>query len=242
MKRLYRSLALLLLGATLFAFFTHACTASETTAAITKGSVLADCTFFGDSTTYGLHRFNANNDGRFGKNYYTLQDSQIWTPADGTFYLGNVVKASVHLSGKTYTLAEACRTLHPQNLIVTVGINGLAAWTKETFSSCYEKLVTIIRDASPDTMLYLQSVYPIAPEAKEKLPKFSNEKIIEVNRWIKELAERNALCYLDTATVLRDENGSLKHDYHNGDGLHLSTDGFNAMLRYVEDALTKGTV
>jgi len=240
MKRLTYFLSLLLLGTTMFSFTANTITAREPYVYAVNESILSTCTFFGDSTTYGLHRFNAQNDGRHGKNYYTLQDSQIWTPSDGTFYLGNVVKASVALNGRSLLLGEACQTYRPQKLILTVGINGLTAWTKDTFLSCYQKLINTVTNASPGTEVYLQSVYPISPKAKEKLPNFSNEKITQLNLWIEELAVQNRLPYLNTASVLRDENGNLKDSYHNGDGLHLSTQGFNTMLRYVEEQLTKG--
>lgn len=214
----------------------------ETALPVFQDSPLSLCTFFGDSTTYGLFRYNAHNDGRFGKNYYTLQDSQIWTPKEGTFYLGNVLKASVCLGGQSCTLPDACKRFSPQKLILTVGINGLATWEKESFLRYYEKLINVIRKASPDTKIYLQSIYPIAEIAKEKLPSFDNRKIDTVNLWIASLAQNKELPYLDTATVLKDNNGNLCEAYHNGDGLHLSCDGFNAMLRFVEEQLTKETV
>ena len=207
-----------------------------------QNSPLSLCSFFGDSTTYGLFRFNAHNDGRFGKNYYTLQDSQIWVPKSGTFYLKNALRATVVINQAEHTLSDACKQYRPQKLILTVGINGLAAWEKEDFLHCYEKLIQTIQGASPSTSIYLQSVYPIAPKAKEKLPTFSNEKIDRVNLWIQELANDTHLPYLNTASVLKDSHGNLKEAYHNGDGLHLSSEGFNAMLRYVEQQLTKGTV
>lgn len=240
MNRHTHILSLLLLGAILFSFSTNTITASENHVYTVNESILSTCTFFGDSTTYGLHRFNSQNDGKHGKNYYTLQDSQIWTPSDGTFYLGNVVKASVTVNGQTLFLGDACRQYKPQKLILTVGINGLATWSKDSFLSCYQKLINTVKTASPNTEIYLQSVYPISPKAQEKLPNFTNEKITQLNLWIKELAQENKLLFLNTASVLINENGNLKENYHNGDGLHLSTQGFNAMLSYVEEQLTKG--
>lgn len=241
MKRLTVFLSLMLLSATLFSYLSNARATSEADVYTATQSILSSCTFFGDSTTYGLHRYNAQNNGKHGDNYYTLQDSQIWTPSDGTFYLGNVLKASVYINGKSILLSDACRQFKPQKLVLTVGINGLASWTKDGFFSCYQKLINTVKTASPNTMIYLQSVYPISPKAKEKLPHFTNEKINTLNLWINELAHTNGLSYLNTASVLSDENGNLKESYHNGDGLHLSTDGFNAMLRYVEEQLSKGT-
>lgn len=242
MKRTLLLSILLTVAVTLSSVFLPLPRESALEVASFNASPLSRCTFFGDSTTYGLIRYNAHNDGRFGKNYYTLQDSQIWVPKDGTFYLGNVLKASAFIGGKSYTLAEACRAFSPEKLILTVGINGLANWEETSFLRYYKKLIDTVREASPNTELYLQSVYPIAPKAKEKLPEFSNEKIQLVNSWICSLARKEHLCYLNAASALTDTDGNLKESYHNGDGLHLSCQGFNEMLKYVENELMKGDI
>ena len=33
--------------------------------------------------------------------------------------------------------------------------------------------------------------------------------------------------------MLKAEDGSLREDYGNGDGIHLNADGFNAVLNYL---------
>ena len=213
------------------------------TVSMKKDLTLADCVFFGDSTTYGLFRFNAHNDGRFGKNYYTLQDSQIWTPKSGTFYLGNLLNLRVSLpSFGEVTLTEALKAHTPSVFVITVGINGLTAWDKDTFLKYYEKLLETVEKASPKTITVLQSVYPIGEAAREKLPHFTNEKINEVNAWIALLAKKKNLCFLDTASLLKNEMGALDERFHNGDGLHLSTEGFNRMLQNLEAFLSRGDV
>lgn len=239
MKRLTLFLSLLLTYTLSVATFHVPINALHPTSATYHDSVLAECTFFGDSTTYGLFRFNAHNDKAFGKNYYTLQDTQIWTPSNGTFYLGNILNATVNIQKQEYSLSEAAQKFKPQRFIITVGINGLASWNKESFCRYYNRLIAMIQNASPTTVIYLQSVYPIAPKALEKLPKFSNQKIDTVNTWICEMASEHRISYLNTASVLKDAHGNLNENFHNGDGLHLSCEGFNTMLRYVENQLMK---
>ena len=243
MKRLSIFLSLLLLLTLVISQATQTALAKEYESYPTfrqnEGFSLSECVFFGDSTTYGLFRYNAHNNGKFGKNYYTLQDSQIWTPKSGTFFLGNLLNCKVALSDLgEITLSDALHKKQPPTIIVTVGINGLAAWNKETFTKYYEKLITMIKTASPKTVIVLQSVYPIAEKARDTLPAFSNEKIDTVNTWIEALAVHHKLRYLNTANVLKDASGNLAECCHNGDGLHLSTEGFNRMLEYVDRTLS----
>lgn len=47
------------------------------------------------------------------------------------------------------------------------------------------------------------------------------------------MAEATGCKYADSASVLKAEDGSLREDYGNGDGIHLNADGFNAVLNYL---------
>ena len=47
------------------------------------------------------------------------------------------------------------------------------------------------------------------------------------------MAEATGCKYTDSASVLKAEDGSLREDYGNGDGIHLNADGFNAVLQYL---------
>ena len=60
--------------------------------------------------------------------------------------------------------------------------------------------------------------------------------------WIKEIAEEHGLTFINSNPSLKDENGYLKQEYQNGDGLHLNTEGFNAILEFIEKTVTGGEV
>ncbi len=191
--------------------------------------------FFGDSTTYGFFRYNLNNTGVYEKNYYTLKASQIWVPQERTFYLGNLFTAEIALSeDQKMTLSEAARTYRPEYLLLTVGINGLCQWNEENFSRYYEKMIDLVEEASPDTTILLHSVYPTASNIGGRLTGFTNDKIDRLNSWIQKIAEKRGLFYLDSASALKDERGCLPLAYQNGDGLHLNTQGFNAVLKNID--------
>lgn len=203
---------------------------------------LSQVSFFGDSTTYGLIRYIVENDGRLGRPITKLTRDQILTPPDGTFYLRNLPIAKIRYRGKDLPLAEALCEASPEILIVTVGINGLTSWTEEPFTDCYRRLIELIESATPNTQIVLQSVYPTAKVRSEHLTGFTVDRIDRLNGWIKVLADQRGLLYLDTASALKGEDGWLPASYHNGDGMHLNTAGFNRVLEYIADHLiTKGS-
>lgn len=191
--------------------------------------------FFGDSTTYGMIRYIVENDGRFGQPAAKLSRNQILVPPDGTFYLRNLPTTQIQYQKQVLSLTEAFRKAAPNILIVTVGVNGLPSWTEDSFRESYRRLIDLIASATPDTQIVLQSVYPIAKERSAKLKNFSMEKIDRMNGWISAIADETGLPYLNTASALKGADGWLNPAYHNGDGMHLNTQGFNKVLAYIMD-------
>jgi lysophospholipase L1-like esterase len=138
-------------------------------------------------------------------------------------------------------LSDAFRVASPEILILTVGINGLPTWTEDSFIAHYKQLIRLVHHASPDTQIVLQSIYPTAKARDKKLESFTIDKIDRLNQWIRALAKEQSLPYLDTASALKGQDGWLIPTYHNGDGLHLNTAGFNAVLNYIiEHPVQKG--
>ena len=237
-KRFYLSLLIFFF---LLSFFCNSLAYSQATGsddAITAsgGTILEKLVFFGDSTTHGLIRYNVENNGVHGINYHTLKRSQIWTTPEGTFYLGNLLSTTVRLEDETtLPLQDACRKYKPQYLVITVGINGLRTWTEADFTRYYDKLISMVQEASPQTQVILQSVFPVAKVRDSRLSEFTPDRINTLNLWIRSIAASNSIPFLNTAAALTDNDGFLCSEYHNGDGLHLNTKGYNAILKYIEN-------
>lgn len=97
----------------------------------------------------------------------------------------------------------------------------------------YRRLIDLIHEATPQTQIVLQSVYPTAQKRAANLESFTVDKVDRLNGWIQTLAKEQSLPYLNTASVLKGDDGWLIPTYHNGDGMHLNTAGFNAVLNYI---------
>lgn len=179
--------------------------------------------FLGDSTTYGL-RANAVLNG--GKN-----TTQVWTPTNGYITLSQVNTVLIWYpeTDTEMSIKDAVALKKPEYMVITLGVNGISFMSEDYFKKEYGKLISSIQDASPDTKIILQSIFPVATNY-ESLKSINNELIDTANRWIVELADSYGTKYVDTNSALRGSDGWLISSYQNGDGLHLTAEGLNIEL------------
>lgn len=180
--------------------------------------------FLGDSTTYGLKTYKMLKDGKNTK--------QLWAASGATLSISDILTKKIVYpqTGKEMLIADAMAQAKPEYLVVTLGAEGLRAMDEEEFVKQYNLLVDALITASPETKIILQSVFP----TNEKLAKLTNEKVDMANMHILKIAEENGLRYLDTQSVLKDENGGLNEKYDNGGtGMNLTAEGFEVVLNYI---------
>ncbi len=180
--------------------------------------------FLGDSTTYGLKAYKMLKDGK--------NTNQVWTTTTATLSLSEILtKKIVYPKTKEEMLiADAAALAVPEYLVITLGVEGITFLDEKSFKEQYSSLVNAIKTVSPQTKIILQSIFPVSSELK----KLNNSLIDNGNIWIKEIAESTGVRYLDTCTVLKDENGALNPKYDNGgNGINLNDTGFTAVLNYI---------
>ncbi len=182
--------------------------------------------FVGDKTIYAMREADVLYD-----------ESLIWSGIDGSLPLDyNTKTSSVVYSadGTSGSASQAAEVFKPQYIIITLGIeNGVAHCSEEKFKEYYRSIVESITDASPETKIILQSVFPVSSEAERKAPSISNQKISSANLWIAQLADELSVKYLDTAEILKDKKGNLDERYDSGDGICLNKEGYEAVLNYI---------
>lgn len=190
--------------------------------------------FLGDSTTYGLKCYRMLNGGR--------ETTQVWTPASGTLTLSAALYTNIVYpeTGTEMPVREAVLRKRPPIMIITLGINGISFMDETYFKASYTALIQEIQQASPDTVIILQSIFPVARSYTDH-PKINNPSIREANGWIMDLADACGVFYLDTASALADSEGFLPENYHNGDGMHLNEVSFAVELEYIRCHAAGGT-
>lgn len=130
---------------------------------------------------------------------------------------------------------------NPAKIFLLIGINDVANSrnTAASIAAKYETLVKEIREKSPETTLYIQSIMPVNNDFKRYKSLIGRENIIkEVNSKLIEIAAENGAVYLDLWPALADPtNGKLRRDFTN-DGLHLTGAGYRAWVGAVREYVT----
>ena len=182
--------------------------------------------FLGDSTTYGLRAYKMLAGGK--------DTTQVWTPKTGTLTLSQASFATIVYpeTDEELTIADAVAKKKPEYLIITLGVNGVSFMKEDYFKSEYKKIIESVQTASPDTKIICQSIFPVA-KSYARLDSINNDLIDAANKWICEIAAECGVKYLDTNSALRDADGWLPEDYHNGDGMHLQTNSFTIELNNI---------
>lgn len=106
---------------------------------------------------------------------------------------------------------------HPRKIFLMAGINGLKEQSLYEFDTSFNKLVDSICSKMPSSKLYLQSILPTNPnKCKDVAP---NDKIIEANTCIQNIARRYNLTYIDLHKLYL-ADGILSESF-TVDGVHL---------------------
>ncbi len=182
--------------------------------------------FVGDSLTSHLVKRGVLTGGR--------ETKQVWRSELECINLKPGINAQTIIypeTGELLTIAEAAGREKPAVLIITLGTDwGVSYLTEADFKACYAGLVREIQKASPNTAVVLQSIFPVTADCKV----LDNAKIDIANQWVKAVAAETGCRYLDTQTILKDENNCLKASYCNStDGIHLGKEAYEAILTYI---------
>ena len=186
--------------------------------------------FLGESTTAHLRSRGVLSGGR--------ETTQVLVTESGTLLLdGRILSAKVWepVCGRYLTIPEAIRARQPEYLVLSFGLNGIGGFLRDPdrYGRHYHTLIAAVHEASPQTVVLLQTVYPVAKEQSdwhfEESPAKINEGIRQLNAWLPEIAARESAVLIDTASVLTDADGFLRADF-SADGIHLSRSGYEAVL------------
>ncbi len=124
----------------------------------------------------------------------------------------------------------------PAKIFLLIGINDIShGHTVDELARRYERLVKKIREESPSTRLYLQSVMPINNCFKRYKGLIGKEQTIkDLNGRIREIATEHGATYIDLWTFLANQEGKLDPGFTN-DGLHLNGRGYRVWTRGIEN-------
>ena len=130
-----------------------------------------------------------------------------------------------------YTIAQAVAKMKPRRVVMTFGTNDTGMEVAD-FISNYTALVQAIQEAYPYTDIIVNTVPPI-PENHSNYPHMDQAKIDDFNMALLNMCEQLGGRFLNTAEVLKGENGYGQPDYYTDGDIHLKSAGLTAALNYL---------
>ncbi len=195
-----------------------------------------DVFFLGESTTAHLR-----SRGR-------VDPKQVWANSSGTMRLDSSLPMR-HVtdpeSGESVSIVSLAKRVKPPYLVLSFGLNGIVGFSRDTerYLQTYQKLIDAIREVSPSTRFWVQSIYPVARMERQAewlfslTPQQINEQILSLNDALQAMCETIPDAeFVDTSSVLRDADGYLKETFTT-DGIHLTAEAYDAVLGYLAPRL-----
>lgn len=112
----------------------------------------------------------------------------------------------------------------PAKLFLMIGINDFEH--PATVVPNVEKMIAYVREHSPRTELYVQSILPCNLDARKNM-------VVPTNDDLKALCEREGVTFVDVYGMVA-QNGTLP-SAHTNDNLHLMASGFRLWCKGIED-------
>jgi lysophospholipase L1-like esterase len=169
--------------------------------------------------------------------------TQGWIEADPDFFMG---KSYINrgISGQTtpqmlVRFRPDVVNLKPKVVVILAGTNDIAGNTgPSTLEMIEDNIASMIEIAKANNIkIILCSVLP-AYDYPWKPGLEPAQKIVDLNKWIKNYAEKNEIIYVDYFTPMADQRNGLKKEYSEDD-VHPNLAGYKVMEPLVEKAIEK---
>jgi lysophospholipase L1-like esterase len=131
--------------------------------------------------------------------------------------------------------------LHPKVVVMLAGTNDIAGVTGHTSNEDIEANYASMAElaCAHGIRIVFASVLPVhnyTHDAEESFALRPRDRILALNKWLKDYCAMNHLVYLDYFSALVDERGMLKRTLAD-DGLHPTDAGYKIMAPLVEKAI-----
>jgi lysophospholipase L1-like esterase len=130
--------------------------------------------------------------------------------------------------------------LKPKAVVILAGTNDIAGNTgPETLEDIGGNLASMAELAAANKIkVVFSSVMPVCDTIRRQTDRRPNEKIVELNNWIKEYAATHKAGYIDYYGAMLDDKAALKQEL-TYDCLHPNTEGYEVMMPLAQKAIDK---
>ncbi|MGD9856324.1 MAG: GDSL-type esterase/lipase family protein [Planctomycetaceae bacterium] len=120
----------------------------------------------------------------------------------------------------------------PSHVFLLIGVNDLNSGRKpDVMEAGYRELLTRIKQQSPRTTVYVQSLLPTGRQHTQR-----NADILDFNARLQTLAAEFDYEYVDLHALMNDDQGELKSEFTE-DGLHLTAPAYRLWVAEIERRL-----
>lgn len=197
----------------------------EVTEAKTQGSYLSQIMFVGDDMCAGLADSSRVDKSRV---FADKNAGTIASDAAGTVYSNG-------------SAAEWASENKPPYIYIWVGINDLSYCNDYTYYMGMKSAITALNEASPDSIIAVMSLPPVAENSSWDNDVCGGGASYDLSVYqetidtlVSDLGNSNIVT-IDTSSVLRNADGRLNEQYDSGDGIHINSDGYEAICSYIEE-------
>lgn len=129
---------------------------------------------------------------------------------------------------------------HPKKIFLLTGVNDVSHHlTADSIVTALGSLISYIREQTPETKLYVESLLPINNSFKRYKNIFGKEQVIrDINAKLEGVVKSKGATWINVYPAFCDEESNLRSDLTN-DGLHLLGPGYmiwrDLLLPYVRE-------
>lgn len=184
-----------------------------------------DVSFLGDSLTQGMQLYNEGLPEALFCAYKGIGPNSV---VNGT--------SCKRADGVAEVPLEALTAQKPKAVYLLLGTNVLTRDADYTsFLTYYRLMLDMIRQALPDTEIYVQSITPVRPEVSQEKNHegLNRDRLCAINNELAAIALEKGCNFLNLWEALADENGDLIEEYAQPDGYHLKPAGYAAWVEYL---------
>jgi lysophospholipase L1-like esterase len=128
--------------------------------------------------------------------------------------------------------------LKPKAVLILAGTNDIGGNIGPVSMESIENNLAAMSDLARanGAKIILASVMPVCDYHRPQTAQRPPEKILELNRWIRDYVAKNKLVYLDYFSAMVDDKGFFKAEL-TGDGLHPNAAGYQVMGPLAQKAI-----